>query len=251
MLSAWIGAAVVGLSLGLLGSGGSILTVPILVVLAGRDEHAAVVESLAIVGAIAAAGAVVQARRGRVDGRWAASLVGPGLVGAWLGALLHRVVPESVTRLTFALLVIAAGVEMLRRVGRPASPPTAVHAGRALIAGLGVGVLTGFLGVGGGFLIVPVLVLFAGLPLERATGTSLAVIAGNALSGLVGHLATGATGGPAVDLHLVALFSGVGIAGSLAGLALAPRLPAVHLQRTFAAVLFLVGGAVVLGPSGG
>lgn len=246
MLAAWIGAALVGLSLGLLGSGGSILTVPVLVFLAGRDESTAVVEALAIVGAIALVGALVQARRGHVDARWAALLAGPGLPGAWLGARLHRLVPESATALAFALLVVLAGIELLRRAGQKATPAARVRAVPALLAGLGVGVLTGFLGVGGGFLIVPVLVLLARLSLERATGTSLAVIAANSCAGLAAHRLAAATSAARPDVPLIALFASVGIAGSLAGLALAPRLPAARLQRGFAAVLFLVGGAVAL-----
>jgi len=243
VLAAWIGAALVGLSLGLLGSGGSILTVPVLVFLAGRDERTAVTEALAIVAAISAVGALVQLRRGRVDGRWAASLVGPGLLGAWLGAGLHRVVPERVTAASFALLVVAAGVELLRRAGRPPAPVARVQPALALLAGLGVGVLTGFLGVGGGFLVVPVLVLLARLPLARAAGTSLLVIAANALAGLAAHLL-----GPdaaRLDLGLVAVFASVGIAGSLVGLGLAPRLPVRALQRGFAGLLFVVGVAVM------
>ena len=242
MIAAWIGAALVGLSLGLLGSGGSILTVPVLVYLAGRDERTAVVESLVIVGAIAVAGALVQLRRGRVDGRWAAYLVGPGLVGAWFGAELHRHVPEKFTALAFALLVLLASFELLRRAGRRVEPSGAVHAGSALLAGAGVGLLTGFLGVGGGFLIVPVLVLFARLPLERAAGTSLVVIAANAFSGFVAHAF--APEAPRPDLHLVTVFAAVGIAGSLVGVQLAPRLPAALLQRLFAALLALIGCGV-------
>lgn len=242
MLAAWIGAALVGLSLGLLGSGGSILTVPVLVYLAGRDERQAVVESLVIVGAIAAAGALVQLRRGRVELRWAAYLVGPGLVGAWLGAELHRHVSAQVTALAFALLVLLAAFELLRRAGQPVERPGSVRARSALLAGAGVGLLTGFLGVGGGFLIVPVLVLFARLPLERATGTSLVVIAANALAGFIAHTLT--PGSPRPDLRLVAVFATIGAAGSVVGLALAPRLPATILQRVFAALLVLVGGGV-------
>jgi len=242
MLAAWIGAALVGLSLGLLGSGGSILTVPVLVYLAGRDERTAVLESLVIVGAIAATGALVQFRRGRVDLRWAAYLVGPGLVGAWFGAALHRRVPAHVTALAFALLVLLAAFELLRRAGRRVEPSGSVRASSALLAGAGVGLLTGFLGVGGGFLIVPVLVLFARLPLERATGTSLVVIAANAFAGFVAHgLAPDA---PPLDLELVGVFTALGIAGSLVGLELAPRLPAARLQRVFALLLALVGCGV-------
>ena len=148
MLSAWIGAALVGLSLGLLGSGGSILTVPILVFLVGRSPSAAVTESLAIVAAISAFGALVQAWRGRVDTRWAALLAGPGIGGAWLGARLHALVPEMVSVLAFALLVVLAGVELLRRARAEERAPTRVRLPLAALAGLGVGVLTGFLGVG-------------------------------------------------------------------------------------------------------
>jgi len=244
MLAAWIGAALVGLSLGLLGSGGSILTVPVLVFLAGRDERTAVSESLAIVAAISAVSALVQARRGRVDRRWATYLIGPGLPGAWLGARLHESVSPRVSALSFALLVAVAGIELLRRSGRASAPVAEVRVGWALLAGLGVGVLTGFLGVGGGFLIVPVLMLFARLPLERASGTSLVVISANALAGLASHVLVGTADAP--DLGLVALFAALGIGGSLVGLALAPRLPARTLQRAFALVLFAVATAVAL-----
>jgi len=242
VLAAWIGAALVGLSLGLLGSGGSILTVPVLVYLAGRDERTAVVESLVIVGAIATAGALVQLWRGRVDGRWAAYLVGPGLVGSWFGAELHRHVPERVTALAFALLVLLAAFELLRRAGRRVEPSGGVRTSWALLAGAGVGLLTGFLGVGGGFLIVPVLVLFARLPIERATGTSLVVIAANAFSGFVAH--GRAPDAPRLDPKIVGVFIALGIAGSLVGLQLAPRLPAARLQRIFALLLALIGCGV-------
>jgi len=244
VLTAWIGAALVGLSLGLLGSGGSILTVPILVLLVGRAPSTAVAESLAIVATISAFGALVQVRRGGVDGRWAALIAGPGIVGAWLGAHLNALVPEIVPLLSFALLAVLAGVELLRRVRAAERPPARVRLPLAALAGLGVGVLTGFLGVGGGFLIVPVLTLLAGLALPRAAGTSLVVIAVNSLVGFAQHARAFEPGAEAFDARLVALFAAIGIAGSALGMWLAPRLALRMLQRVFAWTLFAVGAAV-------
>lgn len=218
---------------------------PILVFLVGRSPSAAVTESLAIVAAISAFGALVQAWRGRVDARWAALLAGPGIVGAWLGARLHALVPEIVSVLAFALLVVVAGVE-LRRARAEERAPTRVRLPLAALAGLGVGVLTGFLGVGGGFLIVPVLTLFAGLALPRAAATSLVVIAVNSLVGFAQHARAAEPGAAAFDARLVALFAAIGIAGSALGLWLAPRIAVRTLQRVFAWTLFAVGAAVAL-----
>lgn len=241
MIAAWIGAALIGASLGLFGSGGSLLTVPLLTLLLGRSAHAAVAESAAIVALISAFGALQQARRGRLDGRIALLFIATGALGAPAGAVLHRRVPEAWTELAFALLIVGAAGAVWRRAHaapRAARPFALVP---ALAAGLLVGVLTGFLGVGGGFLLVPALLLFGGLPLERASATSLAVIAANSTIALFAHLAGGAV---AIDRAVVALVASLGIAGSVVGVALAARLPTRALQRSFALLLLVVGGTV-------
>jgi uncharacterized membrane protein YfcA len=176
-IMAWPGAIAIGVSLGLLGSGGSILTVPVLVYLIGQDEKVAIAGSLFIVGSIALAGSLQFLRAGFIDWRSVAIFGIPGMAGTWFGALLSAYIPGITQLALFAVVMLLASWLMLRPIkldtgdGRP----------RALwkIAGDGlvVGVITGLVGVGGGFLIVPALVLLGGLSMHRAVATSLVIIA--------------------------------------------------------------------------
>src|SRR5262245_61638940 len=151
----WLALALsagIGLSLGLVGGGGSIITVPILIYVAGVPVDQAVGLSLAIVGATAAVGAFLKARHGHVHLRAAAVFGLTGMAGAAVGAHLTRQVPPAVLLMLFALLMVAVGLRMLRGRAAPEPPDRAeCHLGKCILAGLGLGVLTGFLGVGGGF----------------------------------------------------------------------------------------------------
>ncbi len=246
MIAAWIGAAVVGVSLGLFGSGGSILTVPLLTLLLHRTPHQATVESLVIVALISAVGALMQARRRLVDLRIAFLFAAVGALGAPIGARLHAAVPERATELAFSALVASAAVALWRRAVAPKVPgdPTAWQPAKAVSAAVGVGVLTGFLGVGGGFLLVPAMLLFGGLPIARAAATSLVVIAINSSVAFAAHHARG---GVTIDLALVGLVAAVGSVGSAFGVVVAPRMAASALQRSFALVLVVVAIAVAIG----
>ena len=242
---ALLGAILIGLSLGLLGSGGSILTVPVLVYLVGQPEKLAIAGSLAIVGGVALAGALPWTLRRSVDWRSVIWFGLPGLLGTSLGAALSKWVPGAVQLFLFALVMLLAAVMMLRPTpalraeGRPRS--------RALIVldGLGVGALTGLVGVGGGFLILPALVLLGGLSMHRAIGTSLWIIALKSFSGFAAYLGVLGSAGLALDYRLIALFTAVGAAGSLAGQQLAHRLPQALLRRLFAVFLVLMGLFIV------
>jgi uncharacterized membrane protein YfcA len=240
-------SAGIGLSLGLVGGGGSIITVPVLVYVAGIPVKEAVALSLAIVGATAAVGAVTKAREGRVDPRAAALFGITGMVGAVLGAQLTPLVPPAVLLVLFALLMVAVGVRMIRGQSEAEAPERAeCHVGKCGLAGLGVGVLTGFLGVGGGFLIVPALLRFARMPMHRAVGTSLAVIAANAASGFAAH--RGELGG---GLELAAAFTAAAVAGVLFGSTLGRRMKASELKTAFGGVALAVAAyllAVNIGP---
>ena len=245
MLYVWLGALVIGLTLGLLGSGGSILTVPALVYLAGEPEKVAITESLAIVGGIALSGAVPYALQRSVDWRSVAFFGGPGLVGAYLGATLARFVPGPAQLVLFAVVMLAAAWTMYR--GR--REVEGGHPGQALwktaALGLSVGTMTGLVGVGGGFLIVPALVLLVGLPMRVAVGTSLSIIVLNCLSGFLKYLdVLGATEG-AVDWRLVGLFVAVGVVGTFVGNRVSRRVPQAALRRVFA-VFLLVMAAFIL-----
>lgn len=191
MIWAWMGAVAVGLSLGLLGSGGAILTVPILVYLVGHDEKSAIAESLAIVGAIATVGVARSALQRRVDFASAALLALPGILGAAAGAHAAQFIPGAVQLVLLAVLMLTAAVLMFKSRSRSAATPDdspPAHAARGplwiiAVQGLGLGFATGLVGVGGGFLIVPVLVLLRRLPMPLAIGTSLAIIAVNSTTG--------------------------------------------------------------------
>jgi uncharacterized protein len=229
-------STLIGVSLGLLGGGGSILAVPVLVYVARVDVHAAIGMSLAVVGATALVGGLVHARAGRVDARAAALFGVAGMLGAPLGAQATHAVASRVLLLLFAALMLAVGSLMLlgrgpSRAGTPRPHPVAAPA-----AGLGVGLLTGFLGVGGGFLIVPALTLLAGLPIHRAIGTSLLVIAANSAAGVAGHLRQGD-----MPLGLTAAFTAAAALGALGGVRLASSLDPARLRRAFAAFVILVG----------
>jgi len=256
MIWAWIGAAAVGLSLGLLGSGGAILTVPILVYLVGHDEKRAIAESLAIVGAIALAGVLRAAMQQRVDFRSAALLAFPGIAGTYLGASVAKFMPGALQLLLLAVLMLTASVLMFRNGhSEPHAPRGRRNASAfAMIAaqGFGLGVITGLVGVGGGFLIVPVLVLLLRLPMSVAVGTSLAIIAVNSATGFLKYLAVMAeTAGispnsPQVDWKVIGLFSLVGIAGSLVGASLAGWIRQETLKRMFAVFLIAMAGFILV-----
>jgi uncharacterized protein len=232
----------IGLSLGLVGGGGSIVTVPLLVYVAGLAPAEAVALSLPIVGATAAVGAVVQYRAGNADPKAALIFALTGVVGAMLGAPLTRLVPGPVLLLLFAALMVVVGLRMLRGRGEP--EPAGEGECRPVqcgAAGLGLGVLTGFLGVGGGFLIVPALLRFAGTPMRKAVGTSLIVIAANSASGFLAHLGEI---GPRAPLAVAFTLSA--LAGLAVGMALGRRMEPKGLKTAFAGLALAVAAYLIV-----
>lgn len=240
VLIAVVLSSVVGVSLGLLGGGGSILAVPLLVYVARIDVHVAIGMSLAIVGATALGGAVVHAREGRVDLKAALLFGVAGMVAAPFGAQASHTVPHRMLLLLFAALMIVVGGLMLRGRRGGSAGPRPPRRLAILGAGLGVGALTGFLGVGGGFLIVPALTLLAGLPIHTAVGTSLLVIAMNAAAGLAGHLRQGE-----IPVGLTAVFTAASLLGASFGGQMAERFEPVRLRRAFAVFVILIGVALL------
>lgn len=234
----------IGFSLGLLGGGGSILTVPILVYLIGQDVHAATGTSLAIVGASALFGALANSRSGNVRMKSGFIFGLMSMIGAIPGVWLNRIVAGKVILILFGFLMIAVAISMLHKkiahpeakaAGKPCEPYTPKDWFRLLLMGLVVGFLTGFFGVGGGFLIVPALVLVGNFPTHQAVGTSLLVIAMASVSGFLGHLSFGA-----VDLGIVGLFVFGGLPGVLSGTALAGKMPERKLAKSFGWFIILV-----------
>lgn len=239
---ALLGALLVGATLGLLGSGGSILTVPVLVYLADQPEKVAIAGSLVIVGAIALTGALDHFRHGRVSMRHVLWFGLPGIGGTLLGAQLSAFVSGAVQLLVFAAVMLLAAMFMLRplRAERRAASNTTLVGN-----GIAVGVMTGFVGVGGGFLIVPALVFFGGLAMHEAIGTSLAIIVLNTASGFAKHFALLAERGAVLDWKLIGVFVVIGIAGSVAGGHIGRRLPQQVLRKAFAVMVLAV--AVYIG----
>jgi uncharacterized membrane protein YfcA len=225
-------SGVIGLSLGLIGGGGSIITVPVLVYVAGLPVSEAVALSLAVVGVTAAVGAVFQARAGYVHAKAAILYGGMGMVGAAFGARLTPLVPAPVLLTLFALLMIWVGIRMVRGNHEEALPRQAeCNTGKCGLAGLLIGVLTGFLGVGGGFLIVPALMRFAKMPMPLAIGTSLVIIAANSAAGFVAHLS-----GVRSGITLAAALTAAALAGLFAGMGLGKRMHPQKLKVVFGAI---------------
>jgi uncharacterized membrane protein YfcA len=232
-------AVLIGVSLATLGSGGSIITMPVLVYVAGVPAHDAVGMSLVIVGTTAAAGSYLQSRSGGFHRRAAAIFAATGAAGAYAGARLTHLVAGDTLMAIFAALMLLAGWRML------APRAQAVDIGECRLsrcagAGLCLGVLTGFLGIGGGFLIVPALVLFAGLDMKRAVPTSLAVIAFNAAGGLAGQLRY-----VSFDWALTAAFLGFSLAGMAGGSMLTKRISGDALRRGFAWAVIVLGTLIL------
>ena len=227
MLLAWMGAILIGLALGMLGSGGSILTVPILVHLVGEPDKLAIAESLAIVGLIALVGAVPYALKGLIDWRNVLFFGLPGMAGTYLGAYLSQWLPGVWQLGLFALVMLLASYMMFRPPRLEVTAPKRSYL-KIVVDGLVVGALTGLVGVGGGFLIVPALVLLGGLPMHLAVGTSLVIVVLKSASGFYKYLLLLPQQGYSVNWDIVLIFAALGIAGSLFGGRLAasiPRLP--------------------------
>jgi uncharacterized membrane protein YfcA len=240
LLFTLLGALAIGLSLGLLGSGGSILTVPVLHYLLGQPEKLAIGGSLFVVGLIATAAAIPYALHRQVDWRNAAWFGLPGMLGAWLGATLAHWVPGPVQLAVFALVMLVAAWRMLRG-GAVARTDDHPHRLAVVAGGFGVGALSGLVGVGGGFLIVPALVLLAGVPIASAVGTSLAVIALNAFTGFAKYLGVLERQSLELDWPVLIAVAGVGILGSFLGHRLGRRLPQATLRKAFGAFLVVMG----------
>lgn len=231
-------AVLIGLSLGLLGGGGSILAVPLLVYVADLPAKEAIATSLLVVGVTSAVGVLPHARAGRI--RWRSGLLfgAAGMAGAYVGGRLAAFVPATVLLTGFAVMMLATAAAMIRgrRGASGRMVPRELPVRRVLLDGVVVGLVTGMVGAGGGFLVVPALTLLGGLPMPVAAGTSLVVIAMKSFAGLTGYLSS-----VSIDWVLAAAVTTAAVAGSLAGARLAGRVPEVALRRTFGGFVVVAG----------
>ncbi|WP_281689547.1 sulfite exporter TauE/SafE family protein [Pseudonocardia thermophila] len=258
LLAAALGVAI-GAVIGGLGGGGGVLAVPALVYLLHQDAQDATTSSVVIVGITALVGVLSRIRARLVDWRTGAVFAVIGIPVTFLGTALNHAVSQPVLLLSFAAVTLLAAIAMIVDVRAPTDPdppagaegtrplatvhpPTQRLAGVAVKTVLGaaaVGFLTGFLGVGGGFLVVPVLVVGLRMPMKLAVGTSLLVITLNAIASFAARV-------PQMDLDwtVVAPFTAAAVIGSLVGRTVAGRLSGTTLTRAFAVLLVVVGVVV-------
>lgn len=223
-------AVIVGISLGLLGGGGSILTVPLLAYVAGLDAKQAIATSLLVVGATSLVGAISHARAGRVQWRTGLVFGTAGMAGAYGGGVLARFVPGTVLLIGFAVIMIATATAMLRgrRDLSAGDQSQSLPVFKIVLEGLVVGLVTGLVGAGGGFLVVPALALLGGLPMPIAVGTSLVVIAMKSFAGLAGYLTS-----VQIDWRLAGGVTAAALVGALIGARLTARVDPDVLRKAF------------------
>ncbi|WP_078954003.1 sulfite exporter TauE/SafE family protein [Streptomyces globisporus] len=230
----------VGVSLGILGGGGSILTVPILVYLAGQGTKEAIATSLFVVGVTSLAALIPHARARRV--RWRTGLLfgAFSMAGAYGGGRVAEYVPGTALLVAFALMMLATAVAMLRKPRDGRKKARLAHGDLPLkhiaVEGLVVGAVTGLVGSGGGFLVVPALAILGGLPMGIAVGTSLLVIAMKSFAGLAGHLS-----GVEIDWRLALTVTAAAVVGSLVGGRVAVRIPQDALRTAFGWFVVVMG----------
>ena len=230
-------SVLIGVSLGLLGGGGSILTVPILTYVGGVPAKAAIASSLFIVGVTSAAGLVTHALAGRVRWRTGVIFGVAGMVGAYGGGQLAAFIPGRLLMIMFALMMAATAIAMLRKPRAVVPCMGEIPVVKVIVEGVVVGIVTGIVGAGGGFLVVPALVLLGGLPAPLAIGTSLVVIAMKSFAGFAGHLEH-----VTIDWPITIGVTVAAVIGSLLGGRLVGRIPAAALRRGFG--LFVIAMAV-------
>jgi len=251
LLVAALGGALVGFSLALVGGGGSILAVPILVYAVGvRDPHLAIGTSAIGVAANAAIGLVGKARAGAVKWRCGLVFAAAGIAGAALGSIAGKAFDGQALLALFALLMIVVGVLMLRRGEQPGKADARLgrdNAGKLLLYGFGTGLLSGFFGIGGGFLVVPGLIAATAMPIYNAMATSLVAVTGFGVTTAASYALSGL-----VAWGIAAAFIAGGLAGSLIGGRLAVRLSARRgaLTKIFAALIFVVAAYMLWQASG-
>jgi hypothetical protein len=238
-----------GLLLGMLGSGGSIVTLPALIYLAGVDVKPAMAMTFGIVAITAAFATIQHGRKGRVNLQVAAVFGLTGMVGTYLGARLGVWMPDTLQMIMFANIMLLAAWRMCTRQPlRQVAMEFALDANQfsfrlqhIMVHGMVVGILTGMVGVGGGFLIVPALVLLSGLSIRDAVGTSLVVVALKSMAGFAGYV-----GEVDIDYGMMLGFALAAIIGSLAGAVLSNRIPDERLKAVFGVFLVFMAGVILL-----
>ena len=242
-------AVLIGVSLGLLGGGGSILAVPVLTYAAGLTAKEAIATSLLVVGITSGVALISHAKRGNVEWRTGAIFSLTAMAGAYVGGLAAAWFSGTTLLLLFATMMVVTAVAMFRGKGHLQGTETndkPLPIGLVVGEGLLVGAATGLVGAGGGFLVVPALVLLGGMPMHRAVGTSLMVITLKSFAAFAGHASH-----VSIDWSLAALVIAAAVGGSFVGAAFAKRVPAELLRKIFAGFVLMMAGYVIWREAGG
>ncbi|SMX96122.1 hypothetical protein BAUR920_02935 [Brevibacterium aurantiacum] len=237
-------ALIIGLTLGLLGGGGAILAVPVLTYITGLEPVQAIPTSLFIVGVTSLVSLSLHAAKKRVVWRTGLFFGVAAMVGAFAGGRAGAYVPAPVLMLSFAAVMTAAAIAMIRgrrQTGDQHERPPELPISKVLATGAVVGLVSGFVGAGGGFLIVPALVLLARLPMPRAVATSLLIITMQSASGLAGYALS-----TPLDWSLAVAIAGLAVAGSFIGFWLSNRLPSQGLRKGFGFFVLAIAAVVVI-----
>lgn len=242
-------ALCIGLSLGLIGGGGAVLAVPILIYVIGVTPKVAIATSLAVVGMISIVGIIPHWQQGNVNLKIAAFFAPSAMIGSYLGARITQFafITETIQLVCFGLVMVITSVLMIRKDAKSFDPQKVVISNYLTnwltipLLGLGIGIITGFVGVGGGFMIVPALVLFGGIAIKKAIGTSLLIIAFNSTTGFLGYLSH-------VDLNwdLVISFAITASVGTFTGAYLTRFIDAKNLQKGFGYFILVVAIFVLI-----
>ena len=254
-LAGYLASILIGLSLGLLGGGGSILTVPVLAYLFSVHPTIATSYSLFIVGSTSLVGAVRKYSIGEVS-MPTALLFGVSSITTviltrrfiipripeYLGMMGDvEVTKSAVTMILFAMLMLLASISMIRGRKDAEQKEKIVNVLPLLVYGIGIGLVTGFLGAGGGFLLIPALVFFVGLDMKKAVGTSLAIIAMNSLIGFVGDI-----GIVKIDWQLLLIVTGISLVGLFIGISLSKKVPGAKLKKGFGWFVLIMGVYIII-----
>ncbi len=251
----YIASVLIGISLGLIGSGGSILTVPVMVYLFSVSPQLATSYSLFVVGTTSLIGVLSRLRSGAVKPGTAFLFVVSSVLTVYLTRKFiiphipvtlfsignFRVTEALVTMVLFAVLMLLSAVSMIRNKKRPAHNDQPVDRTRLAIYGIGIGLVTGFLGAGGGFLIIPTLVLLCGLNMKEAVGTSLLIIACNSLTGFVGDI-----GHFQIDWKLLGMVTALAVSGILIGTQLSKKIKNENLKKGFGWFVLIMGVYIII-----
>ena len=235
-----LGAVLIGLSLGLLGSGGSIITVPLLIYVADEPAKLAIAESLFIVGCISAFGSISYIKRGLVSWKFVLLFGLPSMLGTYFGAWTSQFVSGEFQLLTFSIVMLIASRSMFSPVTSTSSEVAARNL-FVISAGILVGGIAGFVGVGGGFLIVPALFLLGKLAFQQAIGSSLVIIMMQSFIGYLKYQNVLQQFALTMNWKTVLVIVFMGILGSMLGVRIADKIPQQQLRKLFSIVLVVLG----------